>query len=485
MRPLYLFMAIALWAVVGLWIAHMARKKMGKGIPEFYIAGRRVSGFISGMTYAATTYSAFMMIGLVGWVYSEGVAVAGMEMTYLIFTVLFLIIFAPRFWTAGREYGYTTPPDLLSDRYNSEYVGSIASILALVTLVPYAAAQLMGAGALFNVLSGREVPYIVGVLTMAGFSGVTALWAGFRSVSWTDAFQAITMIVTSVILVFYVFYHFFGSPTAFFSTITSHFSDKLELTWGLQEYIGWSLPWAFFALSNPQVSQRMFVSEDITSLKRMIIYFSIFGFAYTIITTLLGLAAVDIVPNATNFDAVMPALLNRVPVVLSLVVFVGIFAAATSTLGSILLTLSSLGTENVVRPLRPSTSETTRVIIGRLIILGLLGVCVFFAVLRPSMIGKLAVYASGGLAVSVPSIFGAFFWGDGTAQGAIWSIVIGGSLTIVLILYGINPLGVWHMVWGLMISTILYFLISSLTESPEGAGEFIENIEREISKSNF
>jgi SSS family solute:Na+ symporter len=96
MRPLYVWIAMILWTAVAAWIATAARRRMGAGASEFFIGGRRMQGFVSGMTYAATTYSAFMLVGLVGLTYRSGVGALGFEMTYLIFTVLFLVVFGPR-----------------------------------------------------------------------------------------------------------------------------------------------------------------------------------------------------------------------------------------------------------------------------------------------------------------------------------------------------------------------------------------------------
>lgn len=485
MKPIYVYIAVGIWALIGLGIVYLARKRLGEGIPEFFIAGRKVSGFISGMTYSATTYSAFMMVGLVGLTYFSGVAALGFELTYLMFTVLLLAIFAPRFWIAGRKYDYITPPDLLADRYNDKYVGVVATLIAMIMLIPYASVQLMGAGYLFSGLTGGKIPFIMGVILMAIFSGISVFWAGFRSVSWTDAFQALTMIITSVILLFFVFYHFFGSPAEFFSTVMKETPNLLKISWDIKTFIGLSLPWAFFALSNPQVSQRMFVSENITSLKRMIIYFSIFGFIYTIITTLLGFSAANIAPGISEPDLAMPTLLSEVPVVLGLIVFVGIFAAATSTLGSIILTLSSMGVRNIANPLKPGLSERKEMLVGKAIIPLLLVICILFARLKLDLITVLSSMASGGLMVAVPAFIGAFFWKKGTAPGAIWSMIVGGIITSFLYISGWNPLGIPPAVWGIISTTTIFVVLSKLTETPEGGAEFIDHIEEKKEKYDF
>lgn len=333
MKPVFLFIALAVWIFLAVVIAYYSRERIGISITDFFLANRKLGGFISAMTYSATTYSAFMMIGLVGLVYSTGVGAFGFEITYLIFTVFLLIIFAPRFWSAGQKYDFITPSEMMSYRYNNKLVGMIATLIALVMLIPYASVQMMGAGYLFSSLTNGQIPYMVGVLFMAGFSAFAAIWAGMKSVSWTDALQAITMLVSAVILLLFVFYTFFGGPVSFFNTLQSQNPGLLKMSWDPKLFIGLSLPWAFFALTNPQVSQRLFVSKDVDSLKRMIIYFSLFGLIYTVITTLLGFSAGNILPGLDKADQAMPVLLTQVPQILALIIFLGIFAAASSTLG--------------------------------------------------------------------------------------------------------------------------------------------------------
>jgi len=491
LNPLYIFLAIGIWAFFGLIIANKARKKLGSGVSEFYIGGRKAGGFVSALTYAATTFSAFMMVGLVGLVFDSGVVAMGFELIYILSTVVLLFVFAPRFWVASKEFGYSTPPDLLADRFGDKKVGIVSAGLSMIWLIPYASAQLMGVGVLFSIFTGGTISYMTGVLLMAVFSGVAAIIAGFKSVSWTDAFQGMTMLIASLILVFFVFNHFYGGAVEFFSTISMGSPDLLSINWDLQMFIGMTLPWAFFAVSNPQVSQRLFVSNNIKSIKRMIIGFSIFALIYTIVTTLFGFSISNLVGQGVLSgsvgvaDEAMPVLLKNVPTILALITFTGIFAAATSTLGSLILTLSSLGTENIVKPLKPEFSEKKRVRIGRFIILILLAACVLFALGRFDLIAVVSVWASGGLLVAVPSFFAAFFWKDATSEGVIWSILIAGVLTGILYFTGFYPLGIWPPVWGLLTSIVTLVGVSKFTQS-DGKGEtFIEKVREGVNDHGF
>ncbi len=485
MKPIYVILAMLLWSLVSAGIAAAARRGMGQGVSEFFIGGRKLRGFISGMTYAATTYSAFMLVGLVGLTYRTGVGALGFEMTYLIFTVLLLVVFGPRFWLAGNRYDHITPPELLANRYRNRWVAVIAAAISFVMLIPYSAVQLMGAGLLVSGLSGGELPFMVGVLALALLSGFSALWAGMRSVAWTDAFQAITMIITSLIALFFIFFSFFGSPGEFFAILETERPELLQLTWDPKFFIGLTLPWAFFALTNPQVSQRMYVPDKVSSLRRMIIFFAVFGFLYTVISTLFGYQAAYLVPGLENADQAMPQLLARLPVVMGLIIFIGIFAAATSTLGSIILTLSSLFVRDIVNALRPQTSERTQTRLGKIAMVVLLLACIVFAWFRPGLISIISSMASGGLLVMAPAIIGAFFWKRATAAGAIVSMAVGGVVTGVMYVARIYPLGWWPSVWGVLLTTLLFVGVSLVTRPPENAAEFIEQVERELEENGF
>lgn len=481
MRPIVVILAMVGWTVVAMAIAAAARRGMGQGASEFFLGGRRVRGFVSGMTYAATTYSAFMLIGLVGLTYRTGVGALGFEMTYLLFTVLFLIVFGPRFWLVGKRYDHITPPELLGDRYENKWVAFVAALVSFVMLIPYSSVQLIGAGLLVSGLTGGAVPFMVGVLVMAALSGISAIWAGMRSVSWTDAAQAIVMIVTSVVAIIFVFFRFFGSPGEFFATVTTNQPALLEFTWSPALFIGLTLPWAFFALTNPQVSQRLFIPDRLRSMRRMIIYFAAFGFVYTIISTLFGFAATEIVPGLENPDQAMPAILARLPVGLSLVIFLGIFAAAASTLGSIILTLSSLFTRDVVKLLRPNVSDRTERLLAQLAMVVLLIICVGFASLQLGLIAVLSSMASGGLLVLAPALIGAFFWKRATAPAALVSMIVGAVVTGALYLAGPPyPLGWWPSVWGGALTTVLFVGVSLVTRAPAGAAAFIDELSREM-----
>jgi len=97
-----------------------------------------------------------------------------------------------------------------------------------------------------------------------------------------------------------------------------------------------------------------------------------------------------------------------------------------------------------------------------------------FARMQFDLIAVLSVASSAGLLVTVPTIFGAFFWKKGTAAGSIISILGGGVVSIYLQFSGLKPLGHWPGAWALIVALALYVVGSYLTRPPqEKAGEFL------------
>lgn len=204
-------------------------------------------------------------------------------------------------------------------------------------------------------------------------------------------------------------------------------------------------------------------------MRRMLLSFLIFGFIYTLISILWGFAGRVLLPGLPSPDLVTPRLLGSeyVPPVAGLLAMIGITAAAISTINSVLLTLSSMVVRDLFRPLA----------VGRAAILGISALALGFANLRTELIAVLAVSSSAGLLVTVPALIGAFYWPRGTAAGALAGIVAGGAVVLVTQFANLRPLGLWPGVWGLIVSSALYVLVSLATRPDETqATEFLTNL---------
>jgi solute:Na+ symporter, SSS family len=335
-------------------------------------------------------------------------------------------------------------------------------------------------GYLLEGLTNHAIPFMTGVVIATVLTVIFTLFSGIRSVVWTDSLQALIMIVTSTIVVIVVISKI-GGFGEFFGTLATHHPEAFVVpgngTFSFLAFLGLTIPWFFFSLSNPQVSQRMFMPKSLKGLKQMLIGFLIFGAVYTFVSVMWGFSALKMFPNLANPDLATPKLLSSslVPPALGIVVMIGIFAAAISTIESILLTLSSLFSRDVYGQFQKDERKQLKV--GKFVIPVIALLAFLFAQLHLNLIAVLSVASSAGLIVVVPAIIGAFFWKRGTAAGALASIIPTAIIVLVLEFEGWSPLGLAAGIWGLILSSVLFVSVSLMTKAPqEKAKAFIDDL---------
>lgn len=383
----------------------------------YFVGGRTVGGLLGALSYAATTYSAFMMVGLVGLAYQSGIGALIFEISYLIGTLVLLSIYGRKIWRISREKRLISPMELFAERYGSGS-GMLATLIAIIALIPYTSSQVIGLAIIFQNFGGFR--FLAGVIFATVIIALWAFLGGLRGVALTDAFQGIFMVVVALIGFLWVQNRFKGIEVL-------RFPNEF---WTPSRFINLTLPWFFFALTNPQVLQRLFVLKDRRSLKRMILLFGLFGLFYTLIVTFIGFSARyatknGLFPHVADRDMVILEVLITMKNWLALPLALSVVFAAVSTANSIVLTLSSM----VVRDLFREKDKTWT---GRLFIVVLTLLVFLFSVTRPSYIVELSVASSSILLCYLPLLFGIFHWKRGGRYAGMLTLILGAGAAILL-----------------------------------------------------
>jgi SSS family solute:Na+ symporter len=481
MEATWIWTGVAIYIVFAGVTAYLSREGKQTTMSGYFLGNRKMGGFVSAMSYSATTYSAFMLIGLAGLTYSGGVGALGFELIYLCGVTL-VLIFGPRFWAVGHRFGYVTPSEMLGHRYDNKTVAVVSAITSCVFLIPYAAVQLAGVGYLMSGMTDGAIGFTSGTILATILAIVFTLVAGLRSVAWTDSLQAIVMVISATLVVIFVIYAL-GGFGEFFGALRDDHPGALSVPgtgfFTFSTFLGLTLPWVFFSISNPQVSQRLFTPGSMKDLRIMLLGFMIFGFIYTLVSVTWGFAALIQFPELATGDLATPMLLasDLVPTGLGIIVMIGIIAAAVSTIDSIMLTLSSMFTRDVFAVAKPNATETQQLLVGKLALPVIAVLAYLFAQLELDLIAVLSVSASAGLLVMVPPIIGAFFWRRGTAAGATSAVVVSGVMVFYLEFSETRLWGQGSGVWGLLLSVALFVGVSLATKAPtERATLFLDTV---------
>lgn len=479
MSAVSLWIGVAIYLVIALVVAWLSRDASSSGravsMSGYFLGARRFGGFVSALSYSATTYSAFMLVGLAGLTYKGGVGAFGFEIVYFV-GVSLVAVFGPKFWRVGKAYDFITPSEMLGHRYQSKPVAVSVALTNCLFLIPYAAVQLAGVGYLLAGMSDGAISFTTGTVFATVVALVFSYIAGMRSVMWTDALQALFMLVSAMAVAWLVVREL-GGLGSLFDQLGQMPGDVLTVPgpgfFSFTAFLGLTLPWFFFSLSNPQVSQRLFMPRNLSALRRMLIGFLCFGLVYTLVSVTWGFSALIALPGLSTPDLATPRLLSSdmVPPILAEIVMIGILAAAISTIDSIMLTLSSMLSRDVYAHAAGHRDEARQVRFGKWALAVIAVLALLFAELRLNLIAVLSVAASTGLAVVVPAIIGAFYWRRGTSAGALVSVLGGSAIVLLLFATGIRPLGLSAGVWVLPISAVLFIGVSLLTRAPEAVAE--------------
>ncbi len=442
---------LLLYIVLGTIGAIVARKYGVKTTREYYIGGGKLGTFLSALTYAATTYSSFMIVGLVGIAYFTGIGSLGFELSYYIATLLLLGALAPVIYRKAREKGWVTPSEMLGDLYGSPRLAAVISVLYFLALLPYASAQFKGIGETIAIAGGQGY-YAWGILLALILVLAWTILAGIWSVAVTDAIQGLWMIAAAVLLLGWIAWYLTSEMHMTTSTIMSQLEKEglLDVSpgkgfWKIPVFISFTLPWLFFALTNPQVVQRLYMPRDKRSLRGMVIWFGVFGLIYTLMVVAIGMLAragghILLPYKLHGKDSVTPALLNVAPLWISVIVFVSIIAASISTVDSIILTVSSsIGHDLPYDKRRISELSVTKttIVLMALVVAGI-------AYMRVSYIVQLSVLSSLFLLPLLPPTLAGILSENPVRYNKLsWASIILGLTAAAVLTYYVGVSGVF------------------------------------------
>ncbi len=179
-------------------VAYSAR--LSKTNEDFVLGGKKLSGYSLALSERATGESAWLLLGLTGHAYAEGMAsvwVAIGCVTGVLVIWFFLSGPIQRYTDRSRAL---TVPQLFIKRFpgNDRKISMVTSLIIIFFFMLYIASQFSGAGKIFNNTFGID-PFW-GMVLGAGLVTVYTMLGGFITVVATDAFQAVLMVITSVVL---------------------------------------------------------------------------------------------------------------------------------------------------------------------------------------------------------------------------------------------------------------------------------------------
>lgn len=181
---------------VGIWAVRKAKSQ-----EDFLLGGRSLGPWVAGLAYAASSSSAWVLLGFSGFVYAAGPSALWMIPGILFGYGVIWLFSGDMLQRVSREKNHLTLTDFVVENASGKLARVIRVLSALIICFCYAyfiAAQFQGAGVAFADLFNMNL--YTGVIFGAAIILIYTFLGGFFAVSVTDTMQGILMACIAIIL---------------------------------------------------------------------------------------------------------------------------------------------------------------------------------------------------------------------------------------------------------------------------------------------
>lgn len=414
--------------------------------PEgYFLANRGLGTLALFFTILATNFSAFYFLGFAGAGYRIGYAHYVVMAFGTGFACLSFFLLGTKIWQLGKEKGYITPAELITDQTGSKTLGYLYAAIMLLFTFPYLALQIIGAGYILEAITKGQVPYFWGA-TFLTFFTIAYVWiGGMKSVAKTDLKQGLLAIGLMFAAVVVVSNSLGGLTVA--NERVFEMRPELFLREGMgnayppQKWFSMLIFWMFCIPMFPQIFMRFYIAKDLPTLKKSALLYGLIPLVISIFPVIIGVLGHLTFPDLMNLepdlmrketDQILPKMLvQHSSEWFGALVMTGALAAFMSTLDSQLLALSTMVTRDFVLPIRKEIDLEQQVFIGRIWVVILAFIGLGIAAQPFATIFDMGKLAFSGLAILFPLTLAVLRWGGVNVKFAIASIVVG-----VLLLFG-------------------------------------------------
>lgn len=346
---------IALYALVTLALAFRGFFQT-QNLRSFTLGSGEISPVVVGLSLAAQLASVATFVINPGLIYAFGIpALLAIGVATSSGIILGLTILSPSFRRIGANAAAMTLPGWLGSRFQSDRL-RVAMGLVSMLLVTFVVMIVVGIGYVLEGLVG--VPALSGAAGTIVFVFGYVLLGGANTSSYTNAAQALIMLLVAIILVASGLPLLAEGPAAFLAKLQA--ADP--------NLVGWTNPASPYFRTLPEVLLANFLvgiaivcqphivtkalavksDEDLwTYLKTGIAVATTFAAVLVV-----GLYARVTLPPVAQIDRVVPTYVTATfPPLVQLVVSIGLLAAGLSTLEGLLLALSAILAGDLFLPL--------------------------------------------------------------------------------------------------------------------------------------
>ncbi len=428
------------YLLVTIAIGLVAAKRV-KSSADFAIAGRHLPLAMIVTTTFATWFGSETVLGIPAKFVNSGLN-GVVEDPFGAGSCLILV----GLFFAGKLYrmNLLTISDYYRERYGRS-VEVICSIIIMVSYLGWVSAQVTALGLVFNLLSDGVISMplgmTIGVVSVLAYT----LFGGMWSVAITDFMQMIILVVGLATLAVFAGNQAGGADKVLALAVSQDLFKFLPEP-NMKDilfFVAAAITIMFGSIPQQDVFQRVMSANSFNAATKGPIIGGICYILFAFVPMFLVVSALIIMPEQAaqliqdDPQKVLPTLvMTQMPFVMQVLFFGALLSAIKSCASATLLAPSVTFTENIWRQFFPHQGDKQSLLAMRVTVLVFSALVLLYAIqMQGSSIYEMVsgAYQVTLVGAFVPLLFG-LYWSKATTQGAIFSIALGLSTWLLLLM---------------------------------------------------
>ena len=416
---------------------------------DFVLGGKKFSGTALALSERATGESAWLLLGLTGLAYSDGISAIWVALGCVIGILFIWIVMSGRLRAETERTGAMTVSSLLAKKFPGaeKPIGMISALIVVFFFLFYVAAQFSGSGKVLYKTFGLD-PFW-GVIIGSVVVVVYCVMGGFIAVVVTDVFQSVLMIFTLVAFPVIAVVLACSKNIHVIQTLTDAGSTYMSFTRGTTGsaaviLILSGLSWMLGYTGQPQLLTRMMAirnRKDVIRAKWVAATWTILAYIGAILIGIFGVVFVksgflgyESAKLAEDAEKILPVMVVAlVNPILAGFLLSGVISAMMSTASSEVTVSSASITEDIYTNLRRTKPDPKKMLrLNQLVTLCVGVVAIVLALTMQDTVYGLVSYAWSGIGSSFgPALLLLLFWKRFSRAGVFASLATGTLATVI------------------------------------------------------
>lgn len=429
----------------------------GKTTEGFVLGQKKFGGTALALSERATGESAWLLLGLTGHAYAEGISTIWVAVGCITGILFIWFVMAGRLQKKTEETGAMTISGLIARSFpgSEKRIGLMSAAIVVLFFLFYIAAQFSGSGKVLHKTFGLD-PFW-GIIIGSVVVTVYCMMGGFIAVVVTDIFQSVLMIITLVI--FPVIALFIASKynIGLMEAIEQADPLHLSLTQGKTGHaaillILSGLSWALGYTGQPQLLTRMMAirnQHEVRTARNVAMIWTFLAYTGAILIGLFGIGFVssgylagEVTLLEEDAEKILPLMVMMfVHPILAGFLLSGVISAMMSTASAELTVSSASITEDIFTRFRSwvVSSDRKKLIVNQIVTMLVGVVAIVLALTMSDTVYGLVSYAWSGIGSSFgPVLLLLLFW-KGFSRAGVYASLITGTVSTVLWKHLLEP----------------------------------------------